>query len=551
MAKASPVSISIFTPIARAGNGRLGVFARRVEHRQHAQQLPWAIPLGSGHRQRAKAARREFVNRLVQRGLGSADVGGQGRNHLRRALRHLENLAVRSLDGGLGALVHGVERLEVRQLIAVQGLIVFERAKDGEIDGVVVFQARRQRGVEYHLLSRDLAHDEGLAQRQLVLGQGSRLVRAQHIHAGQLLDGDQAAYDRLFFGEQARADGHRHGQYRGHRHRNRGHGEHQGELQGGEHCIAAINGDADDHRHQQYRKHDQVIAYLQHRALEMADGVRLLHQLRRLAEIGVDAGGIDQGVDFALADDGSGKDRIAGLACRGQGLAGQRRLIHLDRIACEQVGVRWHDVAQVQADDVARNKLARGRGNPFPPPFHPGLDRQLGFQGGDGVAGFAFLPEADRSVGQQQRQDDAEVRPMPGESRQDHRRFNHPRDGSPEITEEFQERIDLLFPDLVRPVLGQPFLRLGLAEPIRRRSQCLLHLRQGEGFPGILRTKRRWLPGPGCKRLGLPGIGFHDVVFKRTSPFWRLPTPHELSFRHRCCHARREGIDLISAGFHT
>ena len=60
-----------------------------------------------------------------------------------------------------------------------------------------------------------------------------------------------------------------------------------------------------------------------------------------------------------------------------------------------------------------------------------------------------------------------EVRPMPDHRRQDHRHFDHPRDRAPEIGEELQERIGLLLFDLVRPVLGQPLLRLGLAEAVR------------------------------------------------------------------------------------
>ena len=42
------------------------------------------------------------------------------------------------------------------------------------------------------------------------------------------------------------------------------------------------------------------------------------------------------------------------------------------------------------------------------------------------------------------------------------RRFDHPRDGAPEIGEELQERIGFLFRDLVRAILRQPLLRLGL-----------------------------------------------------------------------------------------
>ena len=45
MASASPVTILTFTPICtRGGDGRLGVSPRRVEQRQHAEELPGPSP---------------------------------------------------------------------------------------------------------------------------------------------------------------------------------------------------------------------------------------------------------------------------------------------------------------------------------------------------------------------------------------------------------------------------------------------------------------------------------------------------------------------------
>ena len=41
--------------------------------------------------------------------------------------------------------MHRVERLEMNHLIALQGLIVFQAAEHGQIDGVVIVGARRQR----------------------------------------------------------------------------------------------------------------------------------------------------------------------------------------------------------------------------------------------------------------------------------------------------------------------------------------------------------------------------------------------------------------------
>ena len=48
-----------------------------------------------------------------------------------------------------------------------------------------------------------------------------------------------------------------------------------------------------------------------------------------------------------------------------------------------------------------------------------------------------------------------------------HRDFDHPRNGAPEVAEEFEQRVCLLFRDLVGAILSQPLLRLGLAEAVR------------------------------------------------------------------------------------
>ncbi len=372
-----------------------------------------------------------------------------------------------------------VEWLEVDHLVALQGLVVLQASEHGQVDGVLVLRARGQRGAQDDLVGGDAVHAERIAQRQLVLGQRAGLVRAQHVHAGQLLDGRQAGHDRLSLGQQARADRHRHRQHRRHRHGYRGHGQHEGELQRGEHRVAAEERDDDDQGNQSHREDDQVVADLEHGTLEMADGVRLLHQLRGLAEVGVRTGGVDHRVDLALADDRTREDRLAGLARGRQRLARQSGLIHLDRVARQQAGICRHDVAQAHADDVTRHQLARRRGGPLPVPLHPRLDRELGLEGGDSVAGLVLLPEPDHGVGQQQDEDDREVRPMLGDRRQHDGRFDHPRDGTPEVGEELQEGVVPLLLDLVRPVLSQPLLRLGPGEAVWRRSQLRHQPRHG------------------------------------------------------------------------
>ena len=165
--------------------------------------------------------------------------------------------------------------------------------------------------------------------------------------------------------------------------------------------------------------------------------------------------------------------------------------------------------APVPADGT-RHQLPRGRRTPLAVTLHPGLDRQRSLERSDSVARLVFLPEPDHSVCQKQNKDDAKVRPMPGHCRQDYRRFDHPRDRTPKIAEEFQELIGLLFCNLIGPILGQPFLRLRSSEAIHRRPQSFLHFRQGQGFQIAFSIGFR--SRPRFKSLGLNGIGLHNVM---------------------------------------
>ena len=371
----------------------------------------------------------------------------------------------------------------------------------------------------------DRIQAERIAERQLVLGQGSGLVGAQDVHARQFLDRDQLAHDRLFLREQARADRHRHRENRRHGDGDRRDRQHEGELQQGQDRLAAVDSKSDDDRHEDQREDNQVVADLQHGLLEMADGDRRLHQFRRLAEVGFAARRVDQRVDFAATNDRTGEDGVAGFARCGQGLPGQRRLVDGYLVAVQQARIGRHDVAQAQADGVARHEFTRSRVHPLAIAFHPGLDRERRLQGGDGVARLMLFPESDHSIGQKQNEDDAKIRPMPGRRRQDHRRFDHPGDRTPEVGEEFQDLIGLLLLDFVGPILSEPLLRLGLGQAIRRRSQFFLDLRERQGLQIVLGDRLRiWEPRADARETTSPNLFQSccraDFSRRRTSVFW-------------------------------
>jgi len=78
--------------------------------------------------------------------------------------------------------------------------------------------------------------------------------------------------------------------------------------------LAAIDSNTDDDCHHGHRRHDQLVADLQHRVLEMADGSRCFDQLRRFAEMRVLAGRMDQRTAFAATNDRTGEYGVNKMA---------------------------------------------------------------------------------------------------------------------------------------------------------------------------------------------------------------------------------------------
>ncbi len=221
----------------------------------------------------------------------------------------------------------------------------------------------------------------------------------------------------------------------------------------------------------------------------------LLDELRGLAKVGVRPGGIDDGVNLTLADDGTGVDSAAGLRGDWQRFASQGGLIHLDRVAVEQTRIRGNDVTQTETDYVAGYHLARLGILPLAIPLDFGLDRQTGFQGGNGIPRLVFFPESNQSVGAQQQKNHEEIEPVTDKAGEDHGSFNHPWNGAPEIGKKLQVFVGLLFLDLVRPILRLTLHDLGLCESVSRCAELLHQLRHGERFQGILLIIGLWFTG--------------------------------------------------------
>ncbi len=151
-------------------------------------------------------------------------------NHLRRPFGYFERVAGVILDLRLGAFVNGVERNEPDLAESRQQRMIFQTIEHRRFDGITVLLFRGQSRSQNQLLRILGAEQSGFTQRELVLRQRTRLVRTKNIHAGHLLDGLEPCQDGFHPGERNGTDGHGDREHGGHRHRDGGHDQNQGEL---------------------------------------------------------------------------------------------------------------------------------------------------------------------------------------------------------------------------------------------------------------------------------------------------------------------------------
>ncbi len=211
---------------------RLAVIARRVEHRQDAEQRPGlAAVLGAGDGERPVALGGEGGDgvldllRHVGRRLRQVD------DRLRGALGDGQFLALRVLDRRLGALGHRVEGGEELVGPGLGGVRVLQALDDAGVDRVVVLEARGEGAGEDDVLGVGGGEQDRVAELQLVLGQRAGLVGAEDVDAGHLLDGGEAGDDRLLLREREGAERHGDREDRGHGDRDRGDEQDEDELQ--------------------------------------------------------------------------------------------------------------------------------------------------------------------------------------------------------------------------------------------------------------------------------------------------------------------------------
>ena len=202
--------------------------------------------------------------------------------------------------------------------------------------------------------------------------QRARLVRAQDVHAGHLLDGAHARDNGAVLGELPRAERERDRQHGRHRDGDAADDDDEDVGHGRAHLEADValvrvvhklHDQLDRHPHGDGDEADGADA--RHDLLDVGDVVGGADERGGAAEEGVDARRVHDRLALALLDGRARKRDVASELLRRQRLARQRGLVDLHRLlllvvlVAHQLQVGGHDVAKLDDEDVAGHDVDR------------------------------------------------------------------------------------------------------------------------------------------------------------------------------------------------
>lgn len=193
-------------------DGLGGVATRRVEERQHAKHLPWAIGLTNSNSEGTETTAGKVGSLVLEElHLFGGDVAG---------LEHsvgstLDTLVANAIVGADSSdtLGHGIEGSELLGGPAlrdhVPGLGVALQGENGDLVNRVksldVVGGSESRD-SHHPVDVNALHEERLTDRKLVGGQSTSLIRAEDIDTGKRLDGSELLNDGLLLSKVGSAD---------------------------------------------------------------------------------------------------------------------------------------------------------------------------------------------------------------------------------------------------------------------------------------------------------------------------------------------------------
>mmetsp|Transcript_6310 Transcript_6310/g.8953 ORF Transcript_6310/g.8953 Transcript_6310/m.8953 type:complete len:445 (-) Transcript_6310:582-1916(-) len=262
----------------------------------------------------------------------------------------------------LRTLADRIERHEMDLLDVLSGLARFaELVYDGKVNRILILSSCSARGHEHNVMDGvllDVRNQHFQVDLELILGQSTRLVRAKNVHSRHFLNSGDPSNDSLELGQAVSTNRHGDAEYR--RHGNRNTSDQKYEyivdspvervLENWPHHNDDCDRENGDQANAKKANPDQD-------DLEMVARATLIHECCRSSEKCCRSGGDHKSLAFTHLDDAARVQKVALLLAHWEGLSRHRRLVRLDVLSCNDLGIGRHNISKLDRNDIARNQL--------------------------------------------------------------------------------------------------------------------------------------------------------------------------------------------------
>jgi hypothetical protein len=441
------------------------VVTRGVRAGHDSEDFPRALTTLASNTERTETTGSELSN-LVLVGLvnllGNRVVLLDGLENEQRGTLDADNaLALGRLDNSGNLLGDGIEGVEVDDLVLREDTlgagVVLERLEESLVDGIhtLLLAGSGQASGQHEILRVNTGDSVGLGERELVLGEGTSLVRAENLDTGKRLDGGQLLDDGLLLGKVGGTDSHGGGNDSGKTDGDTDDGDSKGVLENQNNRVGAVErADPDDQKGEDDEDEQNS-----------TDTVQNLSEMTLTAGSSVDESGgtTDEGVVTSGSDDNKGLTTLdtgrsialvtlvlvdgkrftsdGGLIDLKEGILGDDATIGRDNGT-------FLDLKNITGDDLGSLNLLEGTVTE-----NNSLKSESLLQLVDDGTSLVFLDETNGGVEQEKGADDTEINPILETGGKNGSSLHDELDRTNEETEELEDQVLLLLLHLVETIL--------------------------------------------------------------------------------------------------
>ncbi|KUI57714.1 hypothetical protein VP1G_10929 [Cytospora mali] len=457
-------------------DGLSSVVTGRVGAGHDTQDLPGTLTTLASNTKRTETTGSELSDLVL---VGLVDLLGDGvvlldrlEDEERSTLDASNTLALGRLNDSGNLLGDRVEGVESDDLVLGEDRlgagVVLQGLEEGLVDGVntLLLAGSSQASSKHEVLGLNTGDGVGLSQRQLVLGQGTGLVRAEDLDTSQRLDSGQLLDDGLLLGEVGSTDSHGGGNDSGKTDGDTNDGDGQGKAQDLDDGVGAVEaGNPDDEKGEDDQNQEHCADTVQDLSEVTRAGVGSVDKCGGTTDEGVVTSGGNNDEGLTTLDSGGSEALVALVLVDSQRLTSDGGLVNLqESILGDNATISGNDRTVLNLENITGNDLGSLKLLQGTVTKDNSLQGESLLEFVDNATSLEFLDETNTGVKQKQGTDDTEINPILKTSSQDSSSLHDELDRTDEVHEELQNQVLLLLLHLVETILLAAGGNLSLSE---------------------------------------------------------------------------------------